>query len=45
MGLGDKITPDRSFAYTGKYEPRASGFNYEKLGVKPQLPAAFRLKK
>jgi len=45
IGLGDKITPDRSVAYTGKYEPRASGFNYEKLGVKPQLPATFRLKK
>ena len=42
MGLEDKITSDRSVAYTSKYEPRPSGFNYEKLGVRPQLPSDFR---
>ncbi|MCH1421649.1 MAG: ThuA domain-containing protein [Akkermansiaceae bacterium] len=42
MGLEDKITPNRSVAYTRKYEPRPSGFNYEKLGVHPQLPSEFR---
>ena len=42
MGLEEKITSDRSVEYTNKYEPRASGFNYEKLGVRPQLPSDFR---
>jgi hypothetical protein len=42
MGLEDKITPNLSVAYTRKYEPRPSGFNYEKLGVRPQLPSDFR---
>jgi hypothetical protein len=42
MGLKDQITPNRSVEYTGKYEPRPSGFNYEKLGVRPELPTEFR---
>ncbi len=42
MGLEGQITPNRSVEYTGKYEPRPSGFNYEKLGVHPQLPSTLR---
>ena len=42
MGMEDAITPDRSVDYTGTYEPLASGFKYEKLGVVPKLPAAYR---
>ena len=42
MGLEDQITPNRSVEYTGKYEPRPSGFNYEELGVRPQLPSTLR---
>jgi hypothetical protein len=45
MGVEDKIIPDRSVEIPGEYTPLASGFNYEKLGVKPQLPAAYRLPK
>ncbi|YCM44999.1 ThuA domain-containing protein [Verrucomicrobiaceae bacterium 227] len=42
MGLEDKISPDRSVEIVGPYAPLASGFNYEKLGVVPKLPAAYR---
>lgn len=42
MELEDKITPDRSVEIVGSYTPLPSGFNYEKLGVIPQLPAAYR---
>ena len=42
MTIEDKITPDRSVEIVGPYKPIASGFNYEKLGVIPQLPAAYR---
>lgn len=42
MGMEDKITPDSSVDYVGVYEPLASGFNYEKLGVVLKLPAAYR---
>jgi len=42
VGLEDKITPDRSVEIVGPYEPLASGFNYEKLGVTPKLPAAYK---
>jgi hypothetical protein len=36
-----RITADRSVEYVGGYQPLASGFNYEQLGVKPQPPAAY----
>jgi len=36
------ISPTRSVDYVGDYQPLASGFNYEKLGVAPQPPAAYR---
>lgn len=42
MGLEDQITADSNVAYIGEYKPLASGFNYEKLGVVPQMPAAYR---
>jgi len=42
MGMEDQITPDRSVDYVSEYKPLPSGFNYEKLGVVPQAPAAYR---
>jgi len=42
LGLEAKITPDRSVEIVGPYEPLASGFDYEKLGVTPKLPAAYK---
>ncbi len=42
MGMEAAITPDRSVDYVAPYEPLASGFNYEKLGVVPKMPAAYK---
>ncbi len=42
LRMEDEITADRSVDYAGEYKPLVSGFNYEKLGVKPQPPAAYR---
>lgn len=42
LGMEAEITADRSVDYVGAYQPLASGFNYEKLGVVPQPPAAYR---
>jgi hypothetical protein len=42
LKMEEKISPDRSVDIVGDYEPLASGFNYEKLGVVPRLPAAYR---
>ncbi|MFT6240744.1 MAG: hypothetical protein ACJAQT_002836 [Akkermansiaceae bacterium] len=42
MALESKITKDRSVDYVAPYSPLASGFNYEKLGVVPQMPAAYK---
>jgi type 1 glutamine amidotransferase len=42
VGLEEKITPDSSVAPLKDYKPLSSGFNYEKLGVRPQAPAAYR---
>ena len=36
LGMEGEITPELSVDLVGDYEPRASGFNYEKLGVVPQ---------
>jgi hypothetical protein len=36
------IRPDLDVAPVGAYEPLESGFNYEKLGVRPRPPADFR---
>ena len=42
LALESAITADRSVEIVGDYQPRASGFNYLKLGVKPQPASAFR---
>jgi hypothetical protein len=42
MGLEEGITAERSVDIVGTYEPLASGFNYEKLGVVPKMPVEFR---
>ena len=39
---GTRPRTTRSVDYVGTYEPLASGFNYEKLGVVPKLPAAYK---
>jgi hypothetical protein len=42
LGLEDQISASSSVDLVGPYKPLKSGFNYEKLGVIPKLPAAFR---
>lgn len=42
LGLEDGIDPERSVEPIGPYEPLKSGFNYEKLGVTPKPPSAYR---
>ncbi|MGC6464811.1 MAG: ThuA domain-containing protein [Akkermansiaceae bacterium] len=42
MKMEDQITPDRSVDYVGPYKPLESGFNYEKLGVVPKMPAEYK---
>ena len=42
LEMESAITATRSVDIVGDYEPRASGFNYLKLGVKPQPVSAFR---
>lgn len=42
LKMEDSINPTRSVDYVGEYDPLPSGFNYEKLGVVPQPPAAYR---
>ncbi|MCK5942035.1 MAG: ThuA domain-containing protein [Planctomycetes bacterium] len=42
LGLEAKITPDLSVEIVGAYEPLQSGFNYDKLGVKPQPVRHYR---
>ena len=45
LGLEKRIRPDRSVEPIGAYEPLKSGFNYEKLGVKPRKLDELRDKK
>lgn len=40
VGLERSISPDGSVDLVGDYQPLESGFNYEKLGVRPR-PASF----
>lgn len=40
--LEDQISADRSVEIVGDYRPLASGFNYEKLGVRPQKPEDYK---
>jgi len=42
LEMETEITPKSSVDYVGPYKPLASGFNYEKLGVRPKKPAAYR---
>jgi hypothetical protein len=42
LGMEDQITADSSVSYTSEYKPLVSGFEYEKLGVIPHLPAYYR---
>ena len=42
LGMDQTIVPDSNVDYVGEYTPLASGFNYEKLGVVPQKPEAYR---
>jgi hypothetical protein len=44
LGMEKEISPTSSVEYTGDYEPLVSGFAYEKLGVVPQKPEAYRPK-
>ena len=42
MGMESRIDPARSVDIVGAYTPLKSGFNYEKIGVKPRPVAEFR---
>ena len=42
LEMEEKISADSSVEYTSEYKPLVSGFNYEKLGVVPHLPADYR---
>lgn len=42
LEMEDQISADSSVDIIGDYEPLASGFNYQKLGVTPKKAAAFR---
>lgn len=42
LGLEDRIDPERSVAPVDPYDPRESGFAYDKLDVKPRPVSAFR---
>lgn len=42
LGMEEKISATSSVEYASPYQPRSSGFHYEKLGVTPQPVSAFR---
>jgi len=42
MGLESAIIATRSVDILGEYRPLGSGFNYEKLGVKPRPISHYR---
>ncbi len=42
LEMENEIDTDSSVDYVGEYQPRSSGFNYEKLGVEPNKPEHFR---
>ena len=42
MGIESEIKPDSSVDIVGEYQPLAAGFNYEELGVKPQMPSYYK---
>lgn len=41
--LEDQIPSQSDVSYVTPYAPLASGFNYEKLGVMPKMPAEYRI--
>lgn len=42
LGMEEAIVPDSNVDVVGKYAPRASGFNYQALGIVPRKPEAYR---
>jgi len=42
LAMEDQISPDSSVEYVGEYKPLTSGFDYEKLGVKPRPVSDFQ---
>ncbi|GAB5401813.1 MAG: hypothetical protein Aurels2KO_00440 [Aureliella sp.] len=42
LGMSDAITADSSVEIVGKYQPLTSGFNYQKLGVRPRSVSGYR---
>ena len=42
LGMEEEIHATGSVDYVGQYNPLASGFNYEELGVIPKMPAEYR---
>ena len=42
LGMESAIESARSVDIVGEYEPLASGFNYDKLGVKPRKPEFYK---
>lgn len=42
LEMEGKISADSSIDYASPYQPLSSGFDYKKLGVVPQPPAAYR---
>ncbi|MCX6856995.1 MAG: hypothetical protein NTV80_19050 [Verrucomicrobia bacterium] len=42
MGMESAITAKLNVDIVGSYEPLASGFNYEKVGVMPKPASAYR---
>ncbi len=42
LGMSDSIAPDSSVDTVGEYQPLPSGFNYEKLGVRPRSVSDYR---
>ncbi len=42
MGIESEIKPDSAVDIVGEYQPLAAGFNYEELGVKPQMPSYYK---
>ena len=42
LGMEDSIEAESSVDIVGEYRPLKSGFNYEKLGVRPRKPGHYR---
>ncbi len=42
LGIESEIKPDSSVDIVGEYQPLAAGFNYEALGVSPQMPSFYK---